>query len=577
MSFGIGFLFLGVLSVGQGSMAAADRHFHVTHLAPDLLMISTDQGSYSNNSLVFTGPDGVLLVDTHGLDDGTALREFIDGMGLGAPRYIINTHAHEEHVGGNALWGPDPVVVAHHLLPDELRGEAYLFAEYPPEAFPDVLVEDELELEFNGETIRLVDIGGSHDTDEIMVHFTEHGIAHVSSVVNGFQFPSVDSDGDALAFEGVTRRLMTLLPRDVKIVSGHNGVASGFDFVGTWDQLPAYAEMMKETVSVVRRAVADEKSLEEMQEGGLLDEYERYAGSYVGTDAWIRYLVKALTEPREERKDVCRPVFESWKRDGARAAVDCYRRLLETEPDSYDFRHTTLLRVGSVLLERGLHEDACAFLLGGIDLYSRSEYRYYAHYLAARGFQELGRPGQAETHCREALRLRPGFASAVELLERITGEPAASTDASVADELATIEQVVRDSIGWALTKDRPLLESLIAHDDDYFCFHPEGLVPVHGYEEFQRGFDLWMDDRFKATHFDVRGFRAHLSRSGDVAWYSAILDDCYEWDGHPGRWGNTRWTGVLEKRSGKWVIVQMHFSFAAGAGADGEGSDDSGR
>ena len=129
-----------------------------------------------------------------------------------------------------------------------------------------------------------------------------------------------------------------------------------------------------------------------------------------------------------------------------------------------------------------------------------------------------------------------------------------------------IEKTVYDSIAWALTKDRARLESIIAHDDDYFSFHPEGLDGVHGYTEFERGFELWMDPRFEATSTVVRQFRSRLSRSGEVAWFSAVLDDCYTWDGEPGCWKDTRWTGVLEKRGGLWQIVQMHFSFAADRG-----------
>ena len=128
-----------------------------------------------------------------------------------------------------------------------------------------------------------------------------------------------------------------------------------------------------------------------------------------------------------------------------------------------------------------------------------------------------------------------------------------------------IEKTVFDSIAWALTKDRERLESIIAHDDDYFSFHPGGLDGVHGYAEFERGFELWMDPRFEATSTDVRHFRCHLSTSGEAAWFSAILDDCYIWDGEPGCWKDTRWTGVLEKRDGRWQIVQMHFSFASDA------------
>jgi hypothetical protein len=50
-----------------------------------------------------------------------------------------------------------------------------------------------------------------------------------------------------------------------------------------------------------------------------------------------------------------------------------------------------------------------------------------------------------------------------------------------------------------------------------------------------------------------------------VAWYSCILDDYGEWQEKPYAWMNTRWTGVLEKRDGKWLIMQMHFSFASDA------------
>lgn len=61
------------------------------------------------------------------------------------------------------------------------------------------------------------------------------------------------------------------------------------------------------------------------------------------------------------------------------------------------------------------------------------------------------------------------------------------------DETLIVKRTVVDSIAWALTKDRALLESVVAHDDDYFAFHPESLDPVHGYDEFKKGFDLWMD------------------------------------------------------------------------------------
>lgn len=141
-------------------------------------------------------------------------------------------------------------------------------------------------------------------------------------------------------------------------------------------------------------------------------------------------------------------------------------------------------------------------------------------------------------------------------------EPPDSTAGRAADR-AAVERTIRASIGWALTKDRALLERVIAHDPELFIFNPDS-TSVVGWDAFTRNFDFWMDPRFKATYLDVRDLRVTFSTSGDVAWWSAILDDLGEWDGRPIGWKDTRWTGVLERRDASWVITQMHFSFASG-------------
>ncbi|MCW8927034.1 MAG: MBL fold metallo-hydrolase [Xanthomonadales bacterium] len=414
------FLFC-LLAFSTFANAQSGQHFQVTSLADDLLMLSTDQGSYSNNSLVFTGPDGLLLVDTHGRDDAEALKSYIDGLGFGEPKYIINTHRHVEHIGGNHVFGPGPVVVTHKLFPEKLRSGTFLFAEYPPSTFPDITFEDSMEISFNGELIRLVFIGGSHDDNEIMVYFTKHGVAHVSSVVNGFNFPSVDSDGDVLQFEPITRQLMKLLPAGTRLVSGHNGQANGFDFVGQWQQLAPYAEMMKDTVAIARDQLAQGKSRADMIEAGVFDAYQQYAGSYVSTDEWIDYVVTALTEQRESRDDICKPVYQVWKQDGADAAVALYRKLLREQPDTYDFKPYTLLAIGSQLLGNEKFADAVTFLMGSRSTYPESEYGYYTHYLAAKGLQQMGRKDEAIKQARESLRLNADFSSATELLAELNG------------------------------------------------------------------------------------------------------------------------------------------------------------
>jgi ketosteroid isomerase-like protein len=131
-------------------------------------------------------------------------------------------------------------------------------------------------------------------------------------------------------------------------------------------------------------------------------------------------------------------------------------------------------------------------------------------------------------------------------------------------EKAEISKVIHNNIGWATTKDTLVLYSTVADDPELFWFSPRDDGTVHGFKAFvdlTNGF--FMKDDFKAIRYDIRDLEINVSRSGDVAWYHARLDDFNEWKGQPANWEDVRWTGVLEKRDGRWVIVQMHFSRAS--------------
>jgi hypothetical protein len=128
-------------------------------------------------------------------------------------------------------------------------------------------------------------------------------------------------------------------------------------------------------------------------------------------------------------------------------------------------------------------------------------------------------------------------------------------------ELPVIEKTIENSIGWAKKKDFGLLYSVIANDSNYLEVDPAPQI-IRGFEEFKKNEVFWGDANFKAIRYEIRDLRISVSQSGTVAWFYCILDDINEWKGQPACWMNTRWTGVLEKRKEKWVIVQMHFSFA---------------
>lgn len=135
------------------------------------------------------------------------------------------------------------------------------------------------------------------------------------------------------------------------------------------------------------------------------------------------------------------------------------------------------------------------------------------------------------------------------------------TKEEIETEKALVEEKINDCIKWPFPEkniDRFL--NSIVQDSSLFVFHPDSRATIDGFDAYKPMIDVFISDDLKAIKTEIKNLKINLSESGTVAWFSTLLDDIGEWKGEPYRWENSRWTGVLEKRNGEWVIVQMHFS-----------------
>ncbi len=396
----VGFAF--AIAVGGVLQAATDQStpFATVRLTDTLYLLSTDQGEYTTNTIASVGPDGLLLVDTQAEGDAEALQAVVDAFGAGSPKIIINTHRHVEHVGGNAIFGDDPIVIAHELVPAKLQSGSYLFNEFPDATLPDITFSDAITLRFNGEEIRLMAFPGSHDDNEIIVHFVGSKVVHLSSLANGFNFPSVDGDGDPLMFAPLVERAIAILPSDVVIVSGHNRT-------GSVDDLKAYHAMLVATEETVRHGLAAGLDGEQLKQQHVLDEWAAYAGSYVSLDEWVDSLVSSMQPRDEEKPAVYEQMYFALKSDGAAAAASLYLKLKKDHADEYRFTEIDLLVIGDKLLEKGRAEEAVAMLELSLAEYPDSSYVYYVNYELALAHRILGNREAAIRCCRKALELSP--------------------------------------------------------------------------------------------------------------------------------------------------------------------------
>ena len=129
------------------------------------------------------------------------------------------------------------------------------------------------------------------------------------------------------------------------------------------------------------------------------------------------------------------------------------------------------------------------------------------------------------------------------------------------DELKAVAQVINNVFGWAVNKDFKLFFDSIADDSNFISVTPYERVKF-GVAAVKQDSAFWGSPHFKAIRHEIRDLRIHFSASGEVAWFYCVLDDINEWKGEPANWENVRWTGVLEKRKGKWRVVMQHFSWA---------------
>jgi len=390
----------------------AESPFKVVQLTDNIYQLSTDEGAYTTNSLVYVGSEGVLLVDANAAEYADEFKKIIDSYEKGFPKYIINTHRHVEHIGGNAVFGDSPTVISHYLLPSKLKSGSYIFDEFPKSTYPNIVVIDSLILNFNDEKIRIIEMGGSHDDNEIMIHFTKSKIVHLSSICNGLNFPSIDADGDLNKFPELIQKAIDMLPKDVTIVSGHNNNCS-------WKDLHAYREMLINTKAIVQKGIDEGKDVKTMQEEKVFNDYELYNQSYVSTDEWIEYNYDVITNKDEKKKQIYKPLYYALQDGGVEKAIQKYNELKSKSNTAYNISEIPLLVIGDKLQGKGKNDLALGILEFCLKEYPEGKYAYYVHYIMSTAHKDLGDKKNALKHCNKSMELKEEFQAAKKLLEEI--------------------------------------------------------------------------------------------------------------------------------------------------------------
>jgi cyclase len=185
-------------------------------------------GPAQGNILVSTGPDGLFLVDSM---YGQMHQKIMDALGKISTqpiRFIVNTHLHGDHTGGNAAMASlGAVIISHENMRKEMAAQK---TPPPVGTLPVLTYSDSLTLHFNGEEIYIFHPAPAHTDGDSIIYLKHANVMHVGDVPASLRYPNigVNDGGSVDGMMAAGRQVMQIANAQTKIVPGHLGPIVGF-------------------------------------------------------------------------------------------------------------------------------------------------------------------------------------------------------------------------------------------------------------------------------------------------------------------------------------------------------------
>ena len=243
------------------------------------------------------GSDGILIVDDQFAPLADKIRATLKTLGTGPLKFVLNTHWHGDHTGGNVKFGTEATIIAQDNVRRRLTTEQKVLGETVPpsprEAWPVITFEQSLSVHFNGEEIRVIHFPRGHTDGDSVIFFTQSNVVHMGDHFFAGRFPFVDIDngGNVLGLTKNIGEIIPKLPAGVKIIPGHGPLS-------TTEDLKLYHRMLIETTDVVSKQKQSGKTLEQVKAQGLPAEWKDWGTGFINTDKWIELIYRSLPEKK---------------------------------------------------------------------------------------------------------------------------------------------------------------------------------------------------------------------------------------------------------------------------------------
>ena len=270
-------LLLSGISAAATVLAQDDRFANVTiETVPVTGNISMLIGSGGNIG-VSTGEDGLLIIDDQYAPLAAKIRAALSQLNPDAPKFLLNTHFHGDHTGGNADFGVASIIIAHENVRGRLVAE-----DSPSPALPVITFDDDVTVHFNGENITLIHMPRGHTDTDSVVMFEDSNVVHMGDHFFNGGFPFVD-----LANGGTVQGYLSNLEKALSWIDDETSVIPGHGPLGSKADLLAFYNVVKDTSTTIRVMKSQGVSAEEAVTEGLSDEYESWGQGFINEQRWI--------------------------------------------------------------------------------------------------------------------------------------------------------------------------------------------------------------------------------------------------------------------------------------------------
>ena len=272
----------------------------VEKLAPGVAVLF---GAGGNIGLSY-GEDGNALVDDQFAPLTDKIVAAVRTLDPDPVRFVINTHWHFDHTGGNENFGKmDSVILAHDNVRNRMATSQAMKAikmdvpASPKAALPVVTFDDGVTLHLNGDTLHVVHVRRAHTDGDALVHWQKADVLHMGDTFfhkASFPFIDLDSGGSIDGVIGAVRRGLALVGPNTKIIPGHGPVASKAE-------MQAYLAMLVDIRTKVNAALRAGRTREQAIAAKPAAAYTMPADAFIGADSLVGTVYDSLKASHSRR------------------------------------------------------------------------------------------------------------------------------------------------------------------------------------------------------------------------------------------------------------------------------------